>query len=355
MNDDYYTILGIDHDASEDAIKKAYRKLAKECHPDRHPDNEESEERFKNLQEAYAVLSDPDKRKSYDLYGHAGTKNSSRPSSAVWDDVNDIFHHFVFNWHQNHETFRQKQNIPSDIRLTVSLSLADAIRGKTVKFKINRQIECDTCKGMQAIKTDNICRSCNGTGTNNDPKFRLIVGGQRCPQCMGSGKESVTCSECKGQGFQWDNVSVKFSIPAGVSPLQVFRLKGQGNQVYRNSKKYKGDIFVHVDCDTEQDGVTYYKGQISTSVNVPIDKILAEDTVQVDILGIAFADIILEIPHSTNYHSHIKVNNKKIPVKIKVFPCLPQKKIDNESAHKLVKLYRETFGESESVIQPIAD
>jgi molecular chaperone DnaJ len=251
---DYYTILGLSRDASEEDLKKAYRKLAMKHHPDRNPDDKGSEEKFKEAKEAYEVLTDPRKRAAYDQFGHAGVDGSAgfgggRPggpegfggfADAFGDIFGEIFGQQGRGGHGN-GVYRG-----ADLRYNLELSLEDAARGAEVKIRIPALEECEACKGTGAKPGTKpvTCTSCGGRG-----EVRVSQGffslQQTCPTCHGTGKMIPDpCHACHGAGRVKKHKTLSVKIPPGVDTDDRIRLTGEG-EAGRNGGP-TGDLYVVV-------------------------------------------------------------------------------------------------------------
>ena len=256
---DYYDVLGVSRDASDSEIKKAYRKLSKKYHPDI---NKEAgaEEKFKEIAEAYEVLSDDQKRAAYDQYGHASTDpnfgagfggfggfGGFNTGSSQFTGFEDIFDSFFGGGGRS----RQRANAPSkgaDLQYRLNISFEDAIFGTEKTIKYHRQEECHTCHGTGAKEGTSpvTCSRCHGSGAvqveQNTP-FGRVMTQTVCPVCQGTGKEiKEKCETCHGSGIESKEHSVKVSVPAGVEDGQQLRLSGQG-EAGKNGGPY-GDLYV---------------------------------------------------------------------------------------------------------------
>src|SRR5271157_3997826 len=219
---DYYKTLGIDKNAPQDEIKKAFRKLARKYHPDLNPGDKSSEEKFKEANEAYAVLSDPEKRAQYDSGGTTFEQFGGFEGGQTFD-FSDVFG----------DIFGGRETAPrhargEDILFRVEITLEDAFRGTTKPLTFNRTSQCDKCGGSGAEATQT-CPGCKGTGHVQTSKgfFRMA---QACPTCMGTGKKiTVACKKCGGRGETVSTETLKVKIPPGVDNGSVVKLKEMGN------------------------------------------------------------------------------------------------------------------------------
>jgi molecular chaperone DnaJ len=237
---DYYEVLGVQRDASEKEIKSAYRKLAMKYHPDR-SDASDAEERFKEISEAYAVLSDQDKRKKYDQFGHAGI-NSQYSQEDLFRGVNfeDLLRGFGFGGGESifDMFFGGRSRGPErgrDLRYDLNLTLEQAATGLDTTIDVPRTEACPTCGGSGAKPgtSPTVCNSCRGTGqvtrAQNTP-FGQIVTSSACPQCRGRGQIITSpCTECAGTGRVRRSRKINIKVPAGVDDGQHIKLRGQGD------------------------------------------------------------------------------------------------------------------------------
>lgn len=242
---DYYEVLGVKKGASEDELKKAYRKLAKENHPDLHPGDKECEARFKEINEAYEVLSDPDKRAKYDQFGHAAFDPSQgfgggggfggfEGFGGFGDIFSDIFgggFGFGGGGGRNPNAPRKGDNL----RATVNIKFEEAAFGVKKDVFVSKIEQCHDCKGTGCAEgtTAEVCPDCKGTGTVMSTKrtpFGMVQSSEQCPKCRGRGKIIHSpCKTCRGIGSVRRQHKVSVSIPAGIDDGQTISLKGQGN------------------------------------------------------------------------------------------------------------------------------
>jgi molecular chaperone DnaJ len=236
MSKDYYNILGVDKGASDDEIKKAYRKKAMELHPDKNPDNPGAEAKFKEAAEAYDTLSNPDKKSSYDRYGSSGNPfgGGGNPFGQQGHGFNmdDIFSQFGDIFGQRYNRQQPRQSKGSDLRIKVSLTIEEILKGATKKLKYRRQDTCNTCNGMGGTEVKD-CLPCNGLGQRtviqNTP-FGQIRSATSCPDCQGSGKQIKNkCGACHGDGTVSREQVVDVEVPAGVSSDMQLSMNGFGN------------------------------------------------------------------------------------------------------------------------------
>lgn len=262
---DYYEVLGVPRNASQEEIKKAYRRLAMQYHPDRNPGDKEAEEKFKEAAEAYEVLSDPEKRRRYDQFGHAGMQGTD---FREYTDINDIFNAFrdifsgtgfggsIFDDFFGGSTSTRSRRTGtsqrgSDLRVKIKLTLEEIATGVTKKIKIKRYKKCSSCGGTGAESGSGhrTCPVCNGTGEIRQVSrsvFGQFVNITTCNNCGGEGKViSNPCKICGGEGRVQEEATVNVDIPAGVSTGNYLTLRGEGNAGRRGGSS--GDLIVVIE------------------------------------------------------------------------------------------------------------
>jgi molecular chaperone DnaJ len=241
---DYYEVLGVNRDASEEEIKKAYRKLAMKHHPDRNPDNPKAEERFKEAKEAYEILCDSQKRAAYDQFGHAGVDHSAAAGAGAGfgnfaDAFGDIFSDIFGGGRARSNVFRG-----ADLRYNLEISLEEAARGTETRIRIPAMEECSTCHGSGAKPgtSPTACPTCHGQGQVRMQQGFFSIQ-QTCPRCHGNGKIVATpCSACGGAGRVKQHKTLSVKIPAGVDEGDRIRLTGEGEAGVNGGPP--GDLYV---------------------------------------------------------------------------------------------------------------
>ena len=284
---DYYEILGVAKDADEKMVKRAYRKLAMQYHPDRNPDDEEAAERFREVTEAYEVLSDQEKRARYDQYGHAGVNEQMQDfwgrggfqDSHAFRDFGDVFGDAFGDMFGFSSGGRSSRG--SDLRYNLQLTLEEAAAGKEVELQIPRHDTCGTCRGSGARPGSSPvpCGTCCGHGQVQMQQGFFAVR-RACPTCHGSGTRIESpCSECAGSGRVKVNKKLKIKVPSGVYDGAQVRVSGEGEAGPQGSAN--GDLYVVISLKAhaifERDGadlhctmpITFPQAALGSEVNAP--------------------------------------------------------------------------------------
>ncbi|MFY0666811.1 MAG: molecular chaperone DnaJ [Alteromonas stellipolaris] len=247
---DYYEVLGVDKGAGEREIKKAYKKLAMKYHPDRTQGDKALEVKFKEIQEAYEVLNDAQKRAAYDQYGHAGVDpNRGGAGFGGGGDFGDIFGDVfgdIFGGGGARGGRQSRARQGSDLRYNLELSLEEAVRGKSVDIRVPTLVECEVCDGSGAKKgsTPKTCPTCHGNGQVQMRQGFFAVQ-QTCPTCSGKGKIiEDPCNSCHGHGRKEKTKTLNVKIPSGVDTGDRIRLSGEGEAGENGAPA--GDLYVQV-------------------------------------------------------------------------------------------------------------
>ena len=277
---DYYEVLGIAKTASEDEIKSAYRKLAKKYHPDLNPGNKEAEEKFKEIGEAYEILSDAQKRARYDQFGHAGVDPNYGAGAGGFGggfggvDLGDLFGDLGDIFGMGGGRRRANPNAPrkgSDIRVSLALSFMEAVHGCTKTVSVNRQDVCTECGGSGAAKgtSPDTCPDCRGTGyvtVQQRTPFGVMQSSQPCTRCGGKGKIIKSpCAKCHGSGKTSSAKRVEVKVPAGIDDDQSLCLQGLGDAGVNGGPN--GDLYVIV---TVRPDAMFERDRFDVHVTVPI-------------------------------------------------------------------------------------
>ena len=254
---DYYEVLGVNRDASDEEIKKAYRKLAMKHHPDRNPDNPKAEEQFKEAKEAYETLSDGQKRAAYDQYGHAAFESGGMGGGSPFGaggaaggfDFGDIFGD-IFGGGRSGA--RSNVHRGADLRYNLEITLEQAARGTETQIRVPTMAECDTCHGSGAKPGTSpaTCSTCAGHGQVRMQQGFFSIQ-QTCPRCHGSGKTITSpCGTCHGAGRIKQHKTLSVKIPAGVDNDDRIRLSGEGEHGVNGGSA--GDLYVVIHITQHQ-------------------------------------------------------------------------------------------------------
>ncbi|MEA5136970.1 MAG: molecular chaperone DnaJ [Candidatus Fimivivens sp.] len=289
---DFYEVLGVSKGASDDEIKKAYRKLAKQYHPDMNPGDKKAEAKFKEVGEAYEILSDPQKRARYDQFGHAGVDPSYGAGAGGFGggfediDLGDLFGSFFGGFGGSTRTRNPNGPIRGrDIGLTLSLSFEEAALGCQKDISVPHLETCDTCAGSGAKKgtSPEVCPTCGGSGSIRATE-RTMLGTMQvqktCPHCGGKGKViKDPCPDCSGQGRVRKQRKLTVTVPAGINHGQTFTLRGQGDSGLNGGPAGDANITVSVRPDSvfERDGydiwcdipITFMQAALGDEITVP--------------------------------------------------------------------------------------
>jgi molecular chaperone DnaJ len=313
---DYYEVLGVAKNASEDEIKKAYRKLAMKFHPDRNPDNAAAEEKFKEAKEAYEMLSDAGKREAYDRFGHAGVDpNAAGPGGqggpgfgGFADVFGDIFGD-IFGGAQGGGR-GQRSNVfrGADLRYAMDVSLEQAAHGFETEIRVPSWESCDTCKGSGAKPGTKpiACRSCGGQGSVRVQQGFFSIQ-QTCPTCHGSGKTiPEPCEACGGQGRVKRNKTLQVKVPAGIDEGMRIRSAGNGEPGVNGGPS--GDLYVEIHV---REHAVFQRDGDDLHCHVPVTMTAAAlgGTVKVPTLG---GSAEIELPEGTQTGKTFRLRGKGI-------------------------------------------
>lgn len=252
---DYYEVLGVGKNATEDELKKAYRKLAKKYHPDTNPGDKNAEMKFKEASEAYSVLSDANKRAQYDRFGHAAFEQGGGGAGGGFDfsgDINDIFDMFGFGDMFGGSRSRSSNGPRSgaSVRTSIRVTFEEAVFGCEKDLEVNVKETCKTCKGSGAKPgtSPETCPKCKGSGTilYTQQSFLGTIQSQKtCPECRGAGKIiKEKCRDCYGSGYVANRKSIKVSVPAGIEDGQKVRIRDMGEPGINGGER--GSLLVEV-------------------------------------------------------------------------------------------------------------
>lgn len=318
---DYYEVLGVDKNADDAALKKAYRVLAKKYHPDVNPGDAEAEKKFKEASEAYAVLSDPDKRRQYDQFGHAAFENGGGGAGGFGGfdfggmDFTDMFGDIfgdLFGGGRRSRTSngpRQGANIRKGIRITFE----EAIFGCEKELDVVIKDPCPTCNGTGAKPgtSPETCPKCGGRGQvvyTSQSFFGTVQNVQTCPECQGSGKViRERCSDCNGTGFVANRKKIQVSIPAGIDNGQSIRIREKGEPGINGGPR--GDLLVEV---TVSRHATFERQGVHITSTAPIT--FAQATLGADVrIATVDGDVLYTVKPGTKTNTTVRLKGKGVP------------------------------------------
>ncbi len=319
---DYYEVLGVDRNATQDEIKRAYRKMAKKYHPDvnKAPD---AEEKFKEVNEAYEVLSDENKKAAYDRYGHAAFEQGGAGAGGFgggfsgfggFDDMDfgDIFGSFFGG---GGGRSRAQDNSPrqgEDRFMQMNIDFMDAIRGKKTEIKINYDETCSACHGSGAASPSDIgtCSRCGGTGrvrTQQRSPFGTFVQETTCPDCHGTGKKiKKICPVCGGKGYKNKNATVELNIPAGINTHQQLRVRGKGGRGVNGGPN--GDLYVEIYVRPHKH---FTRQGNDIYITIPVSAVDATLGCSVDVPTV-YGDVQMNIPAGTQPNTKLRLRGKGV-------------------------------------------
>lgn len=316
---DYYEVLGVGRGASDDEIKKAFRKMSKKYHPDLHPGDKDAEEKFKEVNEAYQVLSDSEKRQRYDQFGHAGVDGNAGFGGQGFGgfdmgDIGDIFGDIFGGFGGGGRSRRNGPRRGSDLSEYVNLSFTEAAFGCKKKINITKTEKCDECGGSGAKKGTQpvTCSQCNGTGQVQQRRqtmfgFSNVI--SECPTCRGKGKIiKEPCSTCRGSGTVRKNKTIEVNIPAGIDSEQVMRIGGAGNTGINGGPDGDLQLIIRIKPDElfKRDGYDVHVTIPITFVQAALGSTLKVPTIH----GV----VEYELPEGTQTGTRFRLKGKGIPI-----------------------------------------
>jgi len=311
---DYYEILGVDRSCDNGVLKSAYRRLAMELHPDRNPGDSEAEHRFKELNEAYNALKDPQRRAAYDRFGHAAFQGGPGGAgfgpdftSSMSDIFDDLFGEFMGGGRRG--TSARLRG--SDLRYNLEITLKDAFDGRTVDIEVPTMVACESCEGSGARPGTgySMCRTCNGAG-----KVRAAQGfftiERSCPACHGRGETmDQPCPDCGGQGRKQQTRSLSVDIPSGIEDGTRIRLAGEGEAGLRGGQPGDLYIFVSVKPDDlfQRDGADLF-------CRAPISMTTAALGGEFEVPALDGSRVRVKVPVGTQAAQRVRLRGKGMPV-----------------------------------------
>lgn len=320
---DYYEILGVTKSANGDEIKKSFRKLAMQYHPDRNPGDKEAETKFKEINEAYEVLKDEQKRAAYDRYGHQAFANGMGAGAGgdpfggfefnfgaggFSDIFSQVFSDFMGGGQRGGTSYAQPG---ADVRYNLEISLEEAFLGIEKEIKIPSSVSCEKCHGhgTKDGKEAPICQHCHGRGRIQAQKGFFVVE-QTCPYCKGSGRLVMdSCSECNGQGIIHQEKTIKIKIPAGIEDDTRMRISGGGEAGIRGGEN--GDLYVFVNIKEHK---LYTRDGANLYTKVPVSMCCAALGGKIEIPAIDGEKLEVSIAAGTQNDQVIRLKNKGMNV-----------------------------------------
>ena len=319
---DYYEVLGVDKSADDAAIKKAYRALAKKYHPDMNPGDAEAEKKFKEASEAYAVLSDPDKKRQYDQFGHAAFSGGAGGGGGFGGfdfnsaDFGDIFGDIFGDLFGGGRSRSANSNGPmkgANVRTSVKISFEEAVTGVDKEIELSLKDPCGTCNGTGAKPgtSPETCSKCGGKGQvvyTSQSLFGMVRNVQSCPDCHGTGKVvKEKCPDCHGSGYISNRKKIQVSIPAGIDDGQSVRIREKGEPGVNGGSR--GDLLVQVSV---QRHAIFQRQDMNVFSTVPISFAVAA------LGGEIFIDTVdgkvtYEVKPGTPTDTKIRLRGKGIP------------------------------------------
>lgn len=318
---DCYEVLGVDRNADDATIKKAYRSLAKKYHPDMHPGDAECEAKFKEASEAYAILSDPEKRRQYDQFGHAAFDGGAGgPGAGGFDfngmDMGDIFGDMFGDFFGGGSRRRGPANGPqkgASVRASVRITFEEAMRGCEKELELTLKDPCTKCNGTGAKPGTSpvTCTKCNGTGQvvyTQQSFLGMIRNVQPCPDCKGTGKMiKDKCPDCYGTGYTQSKKRIQVSVPAGIDDGQSIRIRGKGEPGVNGGER--GDLLVEVIVSRspyfERQDMQLYSTEKISFAQAAIGGDIRVKTID--------GDVLFNIKPGTQPNTRIRLRGKGVP------------------------------------------
>jgi len=315
---DYYETLGLARGASEQDIKSAFRRLAKDCHPDRNPGDKSAEHKFKELNEAYEALRDPQKRAAYDQFGHAAFDGQGRGghgfgpdfASSMSDIFDDLFGEFM-GGRRGGRGQRAGRERGADLRYNMEISLAEAFAGKTAQIRVPTSVTCETCSGSgaRAGTQPSSCPTCSGAGKVRASQGFFTIE-RTCPSCQGRGEIiNDPCSSCSGTGRVVKERTLSVNIPAGVEDGTRIRLAGEGEAGVRGGPA--GDLYIFLSIKPHE---FFQRDGADIFCRVPIAMTAAALGGHLDVPTVDGGQTRVKIPEGTETGKQFRLKGKGMPV-----------------------------------------
>jgi molecular chaperone DnaJ len=316
---DYYETLGLSRGASEQDIKAAFRRLAKDCHPDRHPTDKSAETKFKELNEAYEALRDPQKRAAYDQFGHAAFDGSHGRggagfgpdfASSMSDIFDDLFGEFM-GGRRGGRGQRSGRERGADLRYNMEISLTEAFAGKTAQIRVPTSVTCETCTGTGAKAgiQPSACPTCSGAGKVRASQGFFTIE-RTCPSCQGRGEIiNDPCTSCTGTGRVVKERTLSVNIPSGVEDGTRIRLAGEGEAGVRGGPA--GDLYIFLSIKPHE---FFQRDGADIFCRVPIAMTAASLGGHIDVPTLDGGQTRVKIPEGTEAGKQFRLKGKGMPV-----------------------------------------
>lgn len=350
---DYYEVLGLKRDASDADLKGAFRKLAKDCHPDRNPEDKNAEQRFKEINEAYETLKDPQKRAAYDQFGHAAFEGGRGPggpggfgpdfASSMSDIFDDLFGEFM-GGRRGSPRGRSTRERGADLRYNMEISLADAYNGKNAEIVVPTSVVCEVCSGSGAKPGTKpaTCPTCAGHGKVRASQGFFTIE-RTCPTCQGRGEViQDPCSACSGSGRITKERKLAVNIPAGVEDGTRIRLAGEGESGLRGGPA--GDLYIFLSIQPHE---FFQRDGADIFCKVPIAMTTAALGGQIDVPTVDGSITRVKVPEGTETGKQFRLRSKGMPVLRSKVTGDMYIQVEVETPKSLTKRQRELLEEFE--------
>ncbi len=317
---DYYEVLGVSRNASDDEIKKAYRKLAKQYHPDMNPGDKSVEAKFKEASEAYAILSDADKKRQYDQFGHAAFEQGGAGAGGFdfnnMGDMGDIFGDIFGDLFGGGRRSQRANNGPmkgANLRTGIRITFEEAVFGCEKELELTLKDECNTChgSGAKAGSTPETCSKCGGRGQvtfTQQSLFGMVRNVQTCPDCRGTGKIiKEKCPDCYGSGYISSKKKIQVSVPAGIDDGQSIRIRGKGEPGTNGGER--GDLLVEVSVSRHP---IFQRQDYDIYSTAPMS--FAQAALGGDVrISTVDGDVLYEVKPGTQTDTKVRLRGKGVP------------------------------------------
>jgi molecular chaperone DnaJ len=347
---DYYEVLGLSRGASEQDIKASFRRLAKDCHPDRNQGDQNAEHKFKELNEAYEALKDPQKRAAYDQFGHAAFDGAGRAghgfgpdfASSMSDIFDDLFGEFMGGRRGSRQ--RSGRERGADLRYNMEITLAEAYEGKAAQIRVPTSVTCDACTGSGAKPgtQPSSCPTCSGSGKVRASQGFFTIE-RTCPSCQGRGEIiNDPCGSCSGSGRVVKDRNLSVNIPAGVEDGTRIRLAGEGEAGLRGGPA--GDLYIFLSLKPHE---FFQRDGADIFCRVPISMTTAALGGHIDVPTVDGGKTRVKVPEGTETGKQFRLKSKGMPVLRSKVTGDMYIQVDVETPKSLTRRQRELLEEFE--------